>query len=309
MAKYLDKDGLTRLWSKIKNLVTDSVDAAKTAVGNCTVNGKKISTNPTLTKADVGLGSVDNVRQIPLSEKGAAGGVAELDEEGRVPTAQLPSYVDDVVEFHGTVENVTAQMMSLSKPMRILYDTAKKVFVASDNAITGEGGRYYVNWAANDDAGIPMGDAYGEATDNGRKPVSGKIYVDASANRSYRWGGSGLTEITGGGLTLGTTSSTAFRGDQGKAAYDHAQAKGSAFASGLYRITVNAEGHVTAAVKVTKADITALGIPGQDTTYAEATQSVNGLMGAADKKKLDGVAAGATADGALTTAEIDAVCV
>lgn len=35
--------------------------------------------------------------------------------------------------------------------------------------------------------------------------------------------------------------------------------------SGLYKITVNSNGHVTAATLVTKADITALGIPGQDT--------------------------------------------
>ena len=66
-------------------------------------------------------------------------------------------------------------------------------------------------------------------------------------------------------------------------------------AIGLYKITVDALGHVTGAVAVTKADITALGIPAQDTntTYSVATQSANGLMSAADKKKLDGIAAGA----------------
>ena len=44
-----------------------------------------------------------------------------------------------------------------------------------------------------------------------------------------------------------------------------------------------------AAAAVTKADITALGIPAQDTTYSAATQSANGLMSAADKTKLDGM--------------------
>lgn len=48
-------------------------------------------------------------------------------------------------------------------------------------------------------------------------------------------------------------------------AYAHAQAKGSAFSSGLYKITTNSQGHVTAATAVTKSDITALGIPGSDT--------------------------------------------
>lgn len=46
-------------------------------------------------------------------------------------------------------------------------------------------------------------------------------------------------------------------------------------------------------VTITKDDITALGIPSSDTKYAVATQSDNGLMSAADKKKLDGVEANA----------------
>lgn len=59
--------------------------------------------------------------------------------------------------------------------------------------------------------------------------------------------------------------------------------------AGFYKVTVDAEGHVTAVTAVTKADITTLGIPGQDTTYVDATQEAHGLMSAADKKKLDGM--------------------
>lgn len=59
--------------------------------------------------------------------------------------------------------------------------------------------------------------------------------------------------------------------------------------SGLYKVTVDATGHVSAVAAVTKGDITALGIPGQDTTYPEATTAKAGLMSAADKSKLDGV--------------------
>ena len=71
----------------------------------------------------------------------------------------------------------------------------------------------------------------------------------------------------------------------------------TARSSGLYKITVDGTGHVSSVTAVTKADITALGIPGQDTntTYGAATESTNGLMSAADKKKLNGVAAGANA--------------
>ena len=59
--------------------------------------------------------------------------------------------------------------------------------------------------------------------------------------------------------------------------------------SGLYKVTVDTYGHVSAAAAVVKADITALGIPGTNTTYGVATQSANGLMSAADKIKLDGM--------------------
>lgn len=59
--------------------------------------------------------------------------------------------------------------------------------------------------------------------------------------------------------------------------------------SGLYKVTVDATGHVSAVAAVTKDDITALGIPGQDTTYPEATTAKAGLMAAADKSKLDGM--------------------
>jgi hypothetical protein len=63
----------------------------------------------------------------------------------------------------------------------------------------------------------------------------------------------------------------------------------TAYASGLYKTTVDEQGHVTAAAPVTKDDITGLGIPAQDTTYDEATTTKAGLMSAADKTKLDGM--------------------
>ena len=51
----------------------------------------KQSTKPSYTASEVGA--------IASTEKGANGGVAELDSNGKVPSAQLPSYVDDVEEY------------------------------------------------------------------------------------------------------------------------------------------------------------------------------------------------------------------
>lgn len=64
--------------------------------------------------------------------------------------------------------------------------------------------------------------------------------------------------------------------------------------SGLYKITVDATGHVSTVTAVAKGDITALGIPSTNTTYNDATQSTHGLMSATDKKKLDGFGAANT---------------
>lgn len=218
-----------------------------TSMGTVSLNANSDKTiNIPITKQDVGLNNVENKSSAtirgeitsnnvtnalgftPLNSnlKGANNGIAELDSSGKVPSTQLPSYVDDVLEYN--------------------YNT--------DFPSVGE---------------------------------TGKIYIATSTNKTYRWSGSAYVEISAS-LALGTTSSTAFRGDYGKAAYTHAVTnKGSQFASGLYKITTNGEGHVTAATAVAKADITKLGIPAQDTTYDLATTTNDGLMSSEDKTKLD----------------------
>ncbi len=73
--------------------------------------------------------------------------------------------------------------------------------------------------------------------------------------------------------------------------------------SGLYKVTVDAEGHVSDAQAVSKEDITGLGIPAQDTTYTDVVAGgASGLMTGADKTKLDGIAESATKVEASETA-------
>ena len=47
--------------------------------------------------------------------------------------------------------------------------------------------------------------------------------------------------------------------------------------AGLYKFSVDSTGHVASAESITKEDITALGIPGSDTTYGTGTASALGL--------------------------------
>lgn len=89
---------------------------------------------------------------------------------------------------------------------------------------------------------------------------SGKIYVNLSNSNTYRWSGSQYVEISKS-LALGETSNTAYRGDRGKAAYDHSQAKGAAFdgtstgQNGVFVFKTNSEGHLTEAVKAVFAQL------------------------------------------------------
>ena len=49
--------------------------------------------------ANITINAVDSTARIAQSEKGAINGVATLDSTGKVPSSQLPSYVDDVLEY------------------------------------------------------------------------------------------------------------------------------------------------------------------------------------------------------------------
>lgn len=123
-------------------------------------------------------------------------------------------------------------------------------------------------------------------------PSSEIIYVDLDSNNTYRWSGSVYVEISAS-LTLGETAETAYRGDRGKAAYDHASDSSkstTAAQSGLYKIATTSEGHIASYTAVTKSDITDLGIPAQDTTYVfEGTYNASTNKAATMSDIKDGV--------------------
>lgn len=150
------------------------------------INNKALS-------ADIAL-NADDVGAIPATEKGANNGVAELDETGKVPSSQLPSYVDDVIEGYYYNSNFYKES-------------------AHTTQITGE---------------------------------TGKIYVDLATNKTYRWSGTAYAEISAS-LALGETSSTAYRGDRGKIAYDHSQAA---------HAPSNAERNIIVGVQMNGEDVT-----------------------------------------------------
>lgn len=88
MSNFLDKTGLQHYDEKIKAYVDSKSDGVNTDLTSHIGNKK----NPHgVTKEQVGLGNVTNVAQIPLSQKGAASGVAMLDANGMLMVGQLPA--------------------------------------------------------------------------------------------------------------------------------------------------------------------------------------------------------------------------
>lgn len=170
-----------------------------------------------LTKTDVGLGNVTNDAQVKRSEMGAANGVATLDAQGKVPSAQLPSYVDDVLEYNN--------LAAFPK--------------------TGEGG---------------------------------KIYIDTTTNKEYRWGGTEYREISAS-LALGETSSTAYPGDKGKANAD-AIAAGMETVGSLSNQLDSVSKTATSALN--KAEYASESIAGLETAVGSVTETANAASSKAD---------------------------
>lgn len=177
-----------------KSWIDSSIDGTETS--NNSVPGSKAIVDYVKTQRsaiDISLNTVTGRLNTieswknTIGTKGAANGVAGLDSTGKVPSSQLPSYVDDVIDVVSFVTSNPTSGMTIGN---VYYNsTTKKLFTAT-SATTG-------------------------VTSD---PEAGKIYVSIANNKTYRWSGSIMTEISAS-LALGTTSTTAFRGDYGNTLY------------------------------------------------------------------------------------------
>ncbi len=186
-------------------------DTRLTSQGN-NINHIQTQTNiieTTANDAKAKADDVDDELNAFINSKGNPNGIAPLAEDGKIPAKFMPGYVDDVVEFAYSEDNVNAIQKSFAgysddERCKIIFDRHNNVFVIG---VFEETTTYYVNWL---DA-----DSWGDVkTVYGRTPQSGKVYVDKSRNITYRWSGSTLAPI-GSDLALGYTESTAFPGSDG----------------------------------------------------------------------------------------------
>lgn len=126
---------------------------------------------------------------IPATEKGSNSGVASLDANGKVPSSQLPSFVDDVIDLLEIAATAPAECVAGDK---YYNSTSKKIFTATGTNTWGE---------------------------TGEDPEGGKIYITLDDEKTYRWSGTTMAEISAG-LALGETQGTAYEGSKGKANAD-----------------------------------------------------------------------------------------
>lgn len=133
------------------------------------------ATTITTTGSGNAITSISKSGNVITANKGTT--FAELGADGLILSSQLPSYVDDVLEFA----------------------------TLADFPTTGE---------------------------------SGKIYVATNTNLTYRWTGTTYVEISKS-LALGETSSTAYRGDRGKIAYEHSQSEHQTIINGTGFVKAN----------------------------------------------------------------------
>ena len=116
-----------------------------------------------------------------VATKGQANGFASLDGNGLVPSSQLPSYVDDVINVYATYEvSETGGLSNIN-----LYSDA-----AHANPITGETGKIYVN------------------------------VTDGEPPYQFRWSGTKFVDSNTSSLILGEVTGTAYDGGKGKALSD-----------------------------------------------------------------------------------------
>lgn len=108
--------------------------------------------------------------KLSSSLKGANNGVAELDENGKVPSSQLPSFVDDVVE--GYFDNTTGRFYTESTYITEIVGESGKIYVSVDTNVS-------YRWGGTEWVEISSSLALGETSSTAYPGHKGKANADA----------------------------------------------------------------------------------------------------------------------------------
>ena len=185
------KDADTALDTKLTTAINKEVQD-RTAAD--TVLGTRIDNEVTArTEADAALKTeltediqgVQDALDAFIATKAQASGLASLDENGKVPSEQLPSYIDDVIDVYATYDkSPTGDLSNIS------------LFADADHniPITGEAGKIYQN------------------------------VTTGEPGYQFRWTGTTWSLIVSGGVVIGEITGTAYDGAKGKTTTDNLNA-------------------------------------------------------------------------------------
>ena len=182
------KDADTALDTKLTTAVEEEAqarEAADTALGtriNNEATARANADNALKTELTEDIQGVQDDIDTFKATKGQANGLASLDENGKVPTEQLPSYVDDVIDVYATYDvSPTGDISNIA-----IFADAEHI-----TPVVGEAGKIYQN------------------------------ITDGEPSYQFRWTGTTWAPIISGGVVIGEITGTAYDGGKGKTTTDN----------------------------------------------------------------------------------------
>ena len=185
------KDADTALDTKLTTAINKEVQdrtAADTALGTRIDNEVTARTEADAalkTELTEDIQGVQDALDAFIATKAQASGLASLDENGKVPAEQLPSYVDDVIDVYATYDK---------SPTGDLSNIALFADADHNTPITGEAGKIYQN------------------------------VTTGEPGYQFRWTGTTWSLIVSGGVVIGEITGTAYDGGKGKTTTDNLNA-------------------------------------------------------------------------------------
>ena len=171
----------TKLTQAIKDEADSRAEYDNNLMGtiNTEIQDRKDADTELENKLQTNINKLEKKHDDFVATKGQANGLASLDGNGLVPSSQLPSYVDDVIEGYATYEISETGKLSNIK----LYSDPDHA-----NPITGESGKIYLN-----------------------------ITPDEPPYQ-FRWSGTQFVDSNTSSLILGEVTGTAYDGAKGRKA-------------------------------------------------------------------------------------------
>lgn len=181
------KDADQALDTKFTQAIREEADAREEYDDNLNtrlgeeIDAREAADTALETKLQKNIDGLEKKHDDFVATKGKANGFASLDGNGLVPSNQLPSYVDDVIEAYATYDISETGKLSNIK----LYSDPDHA-----NPITGESGKIYLN------------------------------ITQDEPSYQFRWSGTQFVDSNTSSLILGEVTGTAYDGGKGKALAD-----------------------------------------------------------------------------------------